>query len=315
MTDGDPKLCAISRPEAEMKNDELALRLITSQSERMKLDEFVMLFRHRYMIFLYLVPILTLALTNVRASQGVPRWIEMALHTLGVLLFIVTLVLIVTGLRRLVRRPEPLRLHLTPPILCALVVAFGATDWIANRVTGRTLDFPYQTLAFFLMVWCVTEITFSISAGFVLPRVLAEMRSQRAGGSVVGEGEFQTALDAAPPEAPPLPETVEIGGRQLRLSELAYIVADGNSVQVHFGTLSLRLSARFAAVVASVPMQAGMQIHRSVWVSSGQAARASLDRSGREIVLRLADGTRLPVAQSRRTEVAAWLRSLGVREG
>lgn len=327
-TDGDLRLCAISREKAEMKNDELMLRLITSQAVRMKLDEFVMLFRHRFMLVLYLMPTLTLALTNVRASQGMPRWASMSLHTLGVFLFVVTLVVIVIALRRLLRRSPVLRLHMTPLILAALGVSFGTTDWIAFRMTGRALEFPTQKVPFFLMVWCVTEITFSISSRFVLPRALADLRGRQgaaaadavAGGAGEAEPTPQTAFDPQPEtppvlaDFPPLPEHVMVGGRRLALADLSYIVADGNAVQVHFGARSLRLSARFSNVIAAIPVQAGMQIHRSVWVSAAQAARAGYDRAGREAVLRLADGTVLPVAQSRRTEVAAWLRGLGLRD-
>lgn len=290
-----------------MKNDELTLRLLTSQSISLKLDEFVRLFFHRNALPFYLSPVAVWVGANARDLASLPRWVGMAVYLISIACFLVVMMASVWMLRRLIQKPRVLSIHLTPVVIVAMIAGVAAGQLTAVHMGIKPITSITQLVAYLVFYWLMTELVIGLSVVLFLPRALATLRAQRAASA----DRAQDAQDGdGSPPAPPVPETIRIGGRDIPLAELSHIEGDGNAVRVHFGSLSLRLSARFPNVITAVPPRAGMQIDRTVWVSASQAARAQLTKSGREATLRLADGTVLTVAQNRRTEVAAWLRTL-----
>lgn len=109
----------------------------------------------------------------------------------------------------------------------------------------------------------------------------------------------EAAAPAAPPASPPAePQRPAILDRlplNLR-GRLAYMSMQDHYVEVHTdkgGTLVLMRLADAIAETGGVP---GLQIHRSHWVAT--AAVASVLRKDGRLLLKMADGTELPVSRS-----------------
>ncbi|MEQ5868833.1 LytTR family transcriptional regulator DNA-binding domain-containing protein [Sagittula sp. NFXS13] len=119
--------------------------------------------------------------------------------------------------------------------------------------------------------------------------------------------------EAAPKPSPvpeaPEPETphrqILIGSEPVPLAGVCHIQAREHHVQVvmHGETMTHRV--RLSDIVAQTDPEDGIQPHRSWWVAV-HAAQA-LEKEGAKHVLRLSDGTRVPVARSRVDSVRDWL--------
>lgn len=289
-----------------MKNDELCVHLISSSGLRGRLDEIVILFRHRFVIFLLFAPTLLIAAISHRAD-GLPVWLDAAAYAVGALCFLACLTLFAILLRRVIRWPETLHVPFLMLNLPAAMAAIACAE-VLSVAAGAAPRAPLDLAAAAVLIVVLIEASMTLAARSVLRSALDERRE--TGGEL-----------AAPPDRPApvaregmslddLPQSLRIGGRDIPLSDLSHIAGDGNMVMVRFGSLSLRLAARFATVMVAIPEEAGMQINRMIWVSAPQAARSRLVRSGRDTALQLPDGTELPVAPNRRAELAAWMRAL-----
>lgn len=270
------------------------------------LDEIVILFRHRFVVFALFAPVPVLVLA-IKRNDGLPSWLDGATYAAGVVALLAALHLLVVALRRLIRRPAVLNVPFLILNIPAVAIAITTVEGLAVLAGAAPRPLPDLAAAGFLIV-VMLETGMALAGRSFLAAALAARRD-------AGAGAMHPAPQPAvvPPAAVPLsdlPQTVQIGGRDIPLADLTHITGDGNLVTVHFGSRSLRLSARFATVMVSMPDGAGMQINRMVWVSAPQAVRSRLDRSGRDTVLRLPDGTALSVAANRRTELAAWIRAL-----
>lgn len=289
-----------------MKNDELAVSLISSSDLKGRLDEIVILFRHRFVVFALCAPIPVIVLVS-RRGDGLPVWLDGASYAAGVVTLFATLGLMAYALRRLIHRPALLRVPFLLMNVPAVIAGIAVAEAL-RILSGAAPHSPVDLAAAAVLIIILLEASMSLAGRSFLATALTRRRD--AGG------EWSTA-PARAAERPSvvfvpadLPQSVRIGGRDIALSDLSHITGEGSMVIVQFGSLSLRLSARFATVMASIPDEAGMQINRMVWVSAPKAARSQLLKSGRETVLQLPDGTKLSVAPNRRTELAAWIRAM-----
>lgn len=113
-----------------------------------------------------------------------------------------------------------------------------------------------------------------------------------------------------PDAAPTLAErNVVIGAEPVALSLLRVIEAREHHVHVMMDSDSLTQRARLSDIVAQTRPEDGLQPHRSFWVAA-RVARG-LEREGNKHLLRLDDGSVVPVARSRLTEVRNWLEAHG----
>ncbi len=289
-----------------MKNDELRLRLINSSDLFGGLDEIVILFRHRFVVFVLGAPIPALVFL-INRRDGLPDWLDAATYAAGVVALMASLHLMAVSLRHMIRRPTVLDVPFLLLNIPAVAIAIATVEGLS--VLAGAAPRPLTDLAAAgVLIVIMVEAGFALAGRSFLSRTLEARRN--GGGGQDHPAPKPVLPGAAAIPLSDLPPTVQIGGRDLSLAELTHITGDGNLVTVHFGSRSLRLSARFATVMVSLPEGAGMQINRMVWVSAPHAARSRLDRSGRETVLHLPDGTALSVAPNRRTELAAWIRAL-----
>ena len=171
------------------------------------------------------------------------------------------------------------------------------------------LQFPVMSrLAFLAVTVLVFEMIF---LRFVLPAVCD---AARGGASPAPE-----KVQPIPPDPDPLPagpepkepqaedeaRMVVIGGRPVPLHELSVVEAREHHVHVQLDGRSLVQRARLSDVVAQTRAEDGVQPHRSWWVA--RHAVRGLDREGPRPLLRLADGSTVPVARGRLPDVERWL--------
>ncbi|WP_448581812.1 LytTR family DNA-binding domain-containing protein [Thermaurantiacus sp.] len=115
---------------------------------------------------------------------------------------------------------------------------------------------------------------------------------------------FPRAVEAtAPPAAPPRGLAARVP-----LNELWAVTAEDHYVRLHLSTGEKPLLLyRFSDALADLAAVDGLQVHRSAWVAAGAVAAAR--RAGRRWLLRLPDGTEVPVSEARAGAVRAkgWL--------
>ncbi|WP_022704634.1 LytTR family DNA-binding domain-containing protein [Pseudorhodobacter ferrugineus] len=173
--------------------------------------------------------------------------------------------------------------------------ALGAMGWV-------------QLIAFNFVFCLVGEL---ILASFLLRRIALET-GLRAHPIAVFSQSLQPAAkqaivsDRPEPATPPRPQQLEILGQPVALDQIWHLKAEE-----HYVLLSLRdgssllLRGRLADAIAQVPIETGLQVHRSHWVA--RSALADLDRKRDGWRLRLQNGADVPVARNRQTEVRSWV--------
>ena len=90
---------------------------------------------------------------------------------------------------------------------------------------------------------------------------------------------------------------VTIGTQDVLIEEIAAVEAHGNYVKIHANGSEEVERVPFSQVVATLPADIGLQLHRSHWVAF--AAIKSFRRAGNEGFVTLQDGAEVKVARSR----------------
>lgn len=188
---------------------------------------------------------------------------------------------------------------------------------------GQTLDgLGWAQLLAFNTVYCVVGELFL--ATFLLRRIALETGLQAHPIAVLSAApqpdaapdrkiatETDADIEAGPKARDQLgaPRYLEVLGHPVALDQIWHLKAEE-----HYVLLSLRdgssllLRGRLADAIAQVPIDTGLQVHRSHWVA--QSALADLDRKRDGWRLRLQNGVDIPVARNRQTEVRNWVEAV-----
>lgn len=104
--------------------------------------------------------------------------------------------------------------------------------------------------------------------------------------------------------------TLNLRGRTIPVARLRYMVAQEHYVRLVLDDAqSVLLRTRFGDLLGQLQERDGIQPHRSWWVA--RASDPRLMRRGGRHVMQLADGTDIPVARSRLSDVRDWLDAHG----
>ncbi|WP_181389338.1 LytTR family DNA-binding domain-containing protein [Pseudoprimorskyibacter insulae] len=109
--------------------------------------------------------------------------------------------------------------------------------------------------------------------------------------------------------AAPNAAVVHLKNRTIPASNVIYMKSVEHYVEFVTDTGTFMERATLKDLTESLPETDGLQTHRSFWVNRKAADR--IERRNGNSVLLLRDGTEIPVARSRRTEVAEWLEQVG----
>ncbi|MFQ1700999.1 LytTR family DNA-binding domain-containing protein [Loktanella agnita] len=107
------------------------------------------------------------------------------------------------------------------------------------------------------------------------------------------------------PVATGLSGIVTIGDRRFPVAKIQHILSQEHYLQVTLSNDTLVLRARLSDAIEQTVESDGVQPHRSWWVSA--VAEPRLSKSDGRQVLRLSDGTEVPIAKARLSAVQQWL--------
>lgn len=100
----------------------------------------------------------------------------------------------------------------------------------------------------------------------------------------------------------------ENGALLLDAQEIDWIAARDDYAEIHAGTRTFRMRATLSALAARLEAARFVRVHRSALVRVDQVRELGTGRSGAEPVVRLRDGTEVPVSRRRLAQVKARLR-------
>jgi len=195
------------------------------------------------------------------------------------------------------------RLPLFYPLLglIALTPTVYATESIAHWLSGGT--YPMDIIQNFVFFYIAAQVFENVFLRYAIPLVLQgnAPRSSRTAGT-----------DRRGAKTGAHPRTLTIAERRIPIPRLRHIESQEHYVRVTLDNDQFMHRARLADLIAQTEREDGFQPHRSWWVS--RAAGARLERRDGRHLLRLENGTEVPVARARLAQVQAWLDTHGAAE-
>lgn len=162
-------------------------------------------------------------------------------------------------------------------------------------------------------------------AAFVVPGVLRALRWKRGATTQAGPGEpakpaeTATAEAEAKPAPPPAAQEpsasnrLTIDGETLDLDDLLYLKAAEHYVEIIYGDTTKLVRSSLRDVVARLHPDAGIQPHRSYWVS--RDAIIGMNRRKGAQFLVLSNGDEIPVSRQKKAEVGRWVQESLLKKG
>ena len=183
-----------------------------------------------------------------------------------------------------------LRVILMPGVsFLSTFTTLTAVEAVVALMSGDALDWD-RWRRLFPYIFLVIEMFDVIYIAFAMPVIRA------------------ATANKALAEAPKPATEVELSGQRFRADRILWATSQDHYLRIVCEDEKHLILARMADLVDQTGPARGIQPHRSWWVSS--KAGAALVKAGKGDVLRLADGTEVPVARSRLAEIRVWLDSL-----
>ena len=111
----------------------------------------------------------------------------------------------------------------------------------------------------------------------------------------------------------PISIPTERGELLLGADEIDWIAARDDYAEIHAGTETYRVRTTLNALASRLDAARFVRVHRSALVRVDQVRELGAARSGTETVVRLRDGTEVPVSRRRLSQLKARLRTLRPR--
>lgn len=280
----------------------MRLRLLTGEDVPLARGEFLRIALHPYLLAFYagIVAFVFLASSSARLST-VPILPRIASHGLAVAIGIGVLCAAIWLSCRITARRAPVPLaHFPLALAITVAVSVISGEATAALIYGDPVAPPLQValrLAFYIPL---VEVASALFMHLLLPPILSRLRGQ----SYRRVADLLAALD--PPARDPAPETLlQIGGQEVRLSDLIRMEAEGDVVTLILTEGRRCVPGPLSGLLAELPDELGVQVHRADWVAAH--AIAGQTRIGRSQALRLRNGDVVRVASSRDAEVSEWL--------
>ncbi|MEY4981849.1 MAG: hypothetical protein RIR62_115 [Pseudomonadota bacterium] len=289
---------------------DLLLRLASGDRLRLSDRELWLALRHRNTLFYFAGVVAALILIDVRGEgRDYAIWQSALFFAASQSVAILCVALGLTVLRRMSRRTDALPLHLSPFAAVAAVFMVVTCEVSIHLAGGRVLETAFEYLILWFFFYVLAELELMGAILLVAPRVLADLRARGISAP--------PAPALAPPARPPARAAriadatggmVVIGELQIDPATIRHVRAEGNYVDIRTDSARHYLLGTFATVVAALGPQHGRQIHRSHWVAA--RVMRGFYRDGRDLVVRLEDGSEIRVAQSRQKDLLPWLASV-----
>lgn len=231
-------------------------------------------------IFLFLTCLVFFSADPPKLRDYIEVWQAFALWPLAAICYLTTYFVLLGLAAHLQDRFWPHAIYL--PIIggLALVPTVCTSETLAHQMSGGIYPIVViPNIAYYFVTVQVFEFAF---IRLVIPQVRARNMDLRM---------------------------IRIGARSLPVQRIRFITAQEHYVRLQLDDQQVLQRARFGDIVNALNDHEGVQPHRSWWVGRGAAPRMTR-REGKP-VLELQDGTLVPVARGRITEVQNWLDSNG----
>ncbi len=213
----------------------------------------------------------------LRANIGSP--FALLAWTGAVAFYLATLTVILASFSLLTHRFGPFFIYTPVTSSLGLLFVYVIVQAIIGYFTDGVHRNPIYPLFFNLMgAGIVIETLF---VRFVMPSIFADT------------------------DTPPAPDLLTIGDRRIPIAKVLHIMSQEHYLQVTLINETFMIRARLSDVVAQTDDSQGIQPHRSWWVAA--AAHPKLTKANGRAALQLSDGTPVPIAKARVTEVQQWL--------
>lgn len=277
----------VSPPKPALPRDpSVCLKLLTGDELLVQRSELVPAILHRNVVIFHAGCVAVLLALDIRGeAAAMPTWAMAIFFSVSQCIGIgVVLAFLLWWSAR--GNQATVAIRLSGPIAASALVMVGISElrvWVGD---GPVLTSPLDLGLLWFLFYVIGEVEVVLLCTYFAPAILHEIRQNR--------------IKPAQPDS-----GIAIGSVAIDPVTIRHIRAEGNYVDVQTDDARHYLLATFSALVARLPAGLGEQVHRSHWV----AARV-LDgfwRDGRDIVIRLDDGTEVRVAQSRQRDVIPWL--------
>lgn len=288
-----------------MSSREINIKLLTWGSIQLSAAELLIVVRHRHMLLLYTFSLIAMYKLRFHLDEpGMPVWLNVLIYATGHLLPLPLTIGTFLYLARLSKGTEPLQVLATPVIFTSVFLSALTIELISGLLGGNSNLSIVQLLAWSALQTCYGEVLGALVATFMLPRILAQIRSQAdlpQEAVVIPPGKDDEGEAHSPSRL-----TLTVGGQRFPAEDLLHVRAEGNYVDLTFTTGRLYTLATLTSVTEQLAELDGCMLSRSVWVSA--KATAGYRRDGANYVVALTDDREFRVARSRADRVLPWLK-------
>lgn len=214
---------------------------------------------------------------DLRSALGAP--FALLAWTASVLFYLATLTVIIALFSFFTDRFGPFLIYTPVTSSLGLLFVYVTVQWIIGYFTDGAYRNPVYPLFFNLMgAGLVIETLF---VRFVMPSIFAEE------------------------DGPEKPDLLVIGDRRFPVEKVQHILSQEHYLQVTLSNEVLMIRARLSDVIDQTDETQGIQPHRSWWVAA--SAKPRLSKANGRAALELSDGTSVPIAKARVSDVQQWL--------
>lgn len=292
----------------------LTVQLLTLGRLNIVPGEISRVFFHRHLLSLYLVLMFVLiGLDTNGAARSLPIEQRGAIYVAAMSSFLAIFVACLLAGAKLVERGHKVRLHMSPILLLATVCSVTVGELVLRLAMTSLNDSAMRLILLGVFHYMFSELAIAIASHTLLPLVIGEVRGLPIRTLAETDPALWTTVTTksakvTPP--PPVDGFLVVEGRSIPFGALLHLQADGNYVHIRSRDKQEIVPGPLSELVSQLPETLGRQVHRSHWVAT--MALSNWHADGREITLRLRNGTTVPVAITRRHEVRAWLESIGL---
>lgn len=199
---------------------------------------------------------------------------------------------LLTGCLLLAQRLENFSIYI--PIIGVLTMS--ANSFLTIWVVSLLADQPYDVAE------VVGHIPYNIALGLIFEAVYFAFVHPAIIADISGSN-----------PAKPTVKMIQIGPQKFPEDMLYHLMSQDHYVEIRTPETSQLIRGRLADAVSQIDPDQGILVHRSHWVAKKAISKAIGPRVCK--CLELSDGTKVPVARSRITEVNDWLREHGFLSG
>lgn len=279
------------------------IALITGKVIIVTRNEASRVFLHPWILSIYSgLSLLTAIMNQVPWTLGSPFWIRTAIYFVSSVVGLSGAWVTMIVLMCLIKKGVIQRVHAVIFDMSGSFLSLMTTYVLArNILRSNTISIDLGFLLYFYYIFILVQVSLVIWTVLV-PRMLVQMRpgSEAAietnppvrDGGTSEKQEVISRMDDLEAQI----TFVIIGQTRTPAKSITHVSAQGNYVNVHTSTQSHFETSTMHNVVAQIPSDLGLQVHRSHWVA--YSAIQEISKNERGLTVRLKSGAEVPVSRN-----------------